>query len=956
MRYRRSPASFSPAPASGAGRSTTPGQLLRWVLVFFLLITLTGGMVVSSTSTNDQIRPAAQPTNPAEAVALNKLPIELPRTKAEAQNFERLHHSPYNFEQVNALNAVNATGDNAAIANLEQNPPTAAVTTPGAPRQGTPAAPSSSAQNLTPSPTATEARFPVKSNATGLPTCYTPPPANVQDTCEVDDTPSIATTLIGNDLAQIHNFVITPVGVGTPIPTNDIDWLKFSATANVPYTITVNLRVGTRIPILQLLDNSAATVISTGVTSGTSTVIGNFIPNSSGTFYVKVSPNLGAGFNVNDLYEITLITGTPLATATPTTTIGTGTPSTCRDDYEEDNAPVRAKLLKPSYTDQPPFGGTQTAPAAGDNTAPQKHFICPEGDVDWVYMDLVKGKSYSAFTTGLLGGLDTFIVLYLKDAAGNLVPLYSSDDYPGMGLASRIDWIVPNTPETALGEFVRYYLAVKDVAGHGNDNLSYVLYLSSAGNGLGDCFDQYEPDNNPVQAKEILLNERQNHAFCPTGDRDWVKFYAKAGRSYNIATIFPNSAPPGLDTSLYIWQIIFNSDDPTKIVEQRLIAQNDDPSDTSLAATKDFAVPGDGYYYAEFRNVGDIGRNGMYYIVQFTTSSGASLDIPATQTAGVSASQTAGVGSTITARVGATQTARALTATSTSTSTSTPTATLGSSNIESLLAKMRFADPGFQRLWVYSDLAVAAGRTQRSWEWGPNAAASKLENYVEAVGGTRQVQYFDKSRMEINNPKGDRNSKWFITNGLLVKELVSGWLATGDTQAELHEAAQIAVAGDLNASNKAPSYAAFQNLITQNQANRTADRTGQVVVSNLSKEGAVSTTATPPEKVKLEAYIKETGHNIPSVFWAYLNNKGLVYEGNDYKQAQIRDWVFSMGLPLSEPFWIKAQVSGAEKDVLVQLFERRVLTYTPGNAPEWRVEMSNVGQHYYLWRYNARLE
>ena len=38
-------------------------------------------------------------------------------------------------------------------------------------------------------------------------------------------------------------------------------------------------------------------------------------------------------------------------------------------------------------------------------------------------------------------------------------------------------------------------------------------------------------------------------------------------------------------------------------------------------------------------------------------------------------------------------------------------------------------------------------------------------------------------------------------------------------------------------------------------------------------------------------------------------------------------------------------------DVLVQAFERRVLTYTPDNAPEWRVEMGNVGQHYYQWRY-----
>ena len=44
-------------------------------------------------------------------------------------------------------------------------------------------------------------------------------------------------------------------------------------------------------------------------------------------------------------------------------------------------------------------------------------------------------------------------------------------------------------------------------------------------------------------------------------------------------------------------------------------------------------------------------------------------------------------------------------------------------------------------------------------------------------------------------------------------------------------------------------------------------------------------------------------------------------------------------------------IAGAEKDILVQLFERRVLTYTPANPAGWQVEMGNVGLHYYRWRY-----
>jgi hypothetical protein len=35
----------------------------------------------------------------------------------------------------------------------------------------------------------------------------------------------------------------------------------------------------------------------------------------------------------------------------------------------------------------------------------------------------------------------------------------------------------------------------------------------------------------------------------------------------------------------------------------------------------------------------------------------------------------------------------------------------------------------------------------------------------------------------------------------------------------------------------------------------------------------------------------------------------------------------------------------------VQVFERRVLTYTPSNPDGWKVEAGNVGLQYYQWRY-----
>lgn len=44
------------------------------------------------------------------------------------------------------------------------------------------------------------------------------------------------------------------------------------------------------------------------------------------------------------------------------------------------------------------------------------------------------------------------------------------------------------------------------------------------------------------------------------------------------------------------------------------------------------------------------------------------------------------------------------------------------------------------------------------------------------------------------------------------------------------------------------------------------------------------------------------------------------------------------------------KVGGKTVPVLVQAFERRVLTYTPDNPVLFRVEYGNIGRAYYAWR------
>src|SRR5438552_1043053 len=91
----------------------------------------------------------------------------------------------------------------------------------------------------------------------------------------------------------------------------------------------------------------------------------------------------------------------------------------------------------------------------------------------------------------------------------------------------------------------------------------------------------------------------------------------------------------------------------------------------------------------------------------------------------------------------------------------------------------QFAHPAFQHVWERTDALVADGRVARTWLWGPEPGEPRLEPWQQAAGRQRLVQYFDKSRMELNNPNADPNSPFYVTNGLLTVELISGQMQVG---------------------------------------------------------------------------------------------------------------------------------------------------------------------------------
>jgi hypothetical protein len=251
-------------------------------------------------------------------------------------------------------------------------------------------------------------------------------------------------------------------------------------------------------------------------------------------------------------------------------------------------------------------------------------------------------------------------------------------------------------------------------------------------------------------------------------------------------------------------------------------------------------------------------------------------------------------------------------------------------------AKIATATWPFYFLWRRTDLPVANGQVARTWLWGPQPIAASQEPWAEAPGGQRLVEYYDKGRMEITDPGDPRPDPFYVTSGLLVKEMVTGQIATGATSVDNRGPADIPVAGDAKEQG-APTYVTFHALNAGTDAGRAPDLTGQHIAVTLDRAGTLGSDAGLGDGVTYAHFVPDSGHNIADAFYTWLQAQG--------------DWVGLTGLPISEPYWVHATVSGQSTAILVQLFERRTLTFTPTNDPAWRVELGNVGQQYKSWRY-----
>jgi hypothetical protein len=617
-------------------------------------------------------------------------------------------------------------------------------------------------------------------------------------------------------------------------------------------------------------------------------------------------------------------TFTPTPTLTSTPAPATNTPTrgpVCSDGFEPDDDPGAAKVI--------------------DANTAQERAICPAGDEDWLLFGGVGGKVYTIDVSRMDPGLDLSLEIFDSD----LNSIAFNDDFYNRDPAN------PNPGDTRPQITIRiptdgqYYIKVRDNAVRGGVDYIYVISLLSESYGPTPtlvrevCLDLFEPDGLPEQASLITSNEiQQERRLCPSGDADWITFFGKTGKRYIIYTDSRRYRGPnevngetqaGADTVIYL-----TDRDGVSILDF-----NDDiPGGNTLDSQVEFIPEVDGFYYLQVKNVGDIGNQFIRYDLVLV------LCLPGQTDCGrVSAPAPGLPADPITPAATGTPADEFVidpspepTSTPTSGTASAPGNTTAASNVD-------FASVAFRQAWERNDLPVAARQVVRSWLWGPETLAILREPFTDAQNGTRLVQYFEKARMEVASTGST------LTNGLLARELISGQVQVGSDTFEQRAPARIVIAGDAS-DPQAPTYASLQDLLNE----PFPERIGQDVRETIDRAGRITRYSGPLRaEARLVHYVPETGHNIAAIFWQFFNQEGMVFEDDRLQRGALFDWVATTGLPITEPYWVQVEVDGTARDVLIQAFERRILTYTPDNPPGWQVEMGNVGSHYYTWRYGT---
>jgi hypothetical protein len=238
-----------------------------------------------------------------------------------------------------------------------------------------------------------------------------------------------------------------------------------------------------------------------------------------------------------------------------------------------------------------------------------------------------------------------------------------------------------------------------------------------------------------------------------------------------------------------------------------------------------------------------------------------------------------------------------------------------------------FATPAFQRTFV----AEAATTTQGLDLWGSEPLSWRVEPYAGAPNNRRVVQYFERGRMEVETGSNQ------VTLGSLARELTIGEIDLGDGVVQERQSPDISIdSGEID--SRVPTYLTLSRFVGQ----REEDRTGERITSWIDRSGVVSRSSTP-QVLRFGEYVEESGHNLPDVTVQLF----------DQSEFQDRKWIEYLGYPITEPFWTEFRRKDEMLPSLVQVFERRVLIYSPDLEASRAFTIASSGRHYSWWRYGT---
>ena len=205
------------------------------------------------------------------------------------------------------------------------------------------------------------------------------------------------------------------------------------------------------------------------------------------------------------------------------------------------------------------------------------------------------------------------------------------------------------------------------------------------------------------------------------------------------------------------------------------------------------------------------------------------------------------------------------------------------------------------------------------YEPGARPVATDFSGYYEQTVGMRLlgramgdsrvragfvVQYFEKGRLEFHQ---DAPDGWKYQLGLLVDELAKLF-------------ALVPLGGD-------------SSTLTYADVARLSDSARRVA----PPEGLTGGVAEMPDGstfVPFDAALAPgPGHVVSRDFWRFLNDP-TVFPGG---------WLHDAGLPVTPLAEAVVTKGAVTRTILVQAFQRTILTYDPQNPPEYVVECANVG-------------